>query len=287
MAAQGYLVELKGLDDAQLDHDERTITASISLAAGAERKVEMRVLAPRDSAGDALSVSMHLAHFHTMSEAWVHRTITVDTRRSPQESGNTGGGLTSAGVVTVIWLVVTSFAVALTGVMVGGRRGFFSPRAGVVAIMVAIGFWLVFAGMAWRDYRVLNEWTASTATIVGRRVVHHTVNSQSRTTGGTSRSSDVAKPEFALRYVVQGRDMLSTGYDTGSSLRVGGGKAQLEKEFQEWTVGAQVPCWYDPRDPADVVLKRGYGGAYLFALLPLLPFALGWFILRSALSGKP
>ena len=76
--------------------------------------------------------------------------------------------------------------------------------------------------------------------------------------------------------------MLSTGYDTGSSLRIGGGGgAQLEKEFQEWTVGAQVRCWYDPGNPPDVVIKRGFGGAYFFALMPLIPFLIGCWILRS------
>ncbi len=143
--------------------------------------------------------------------------------------------------------------------------------------------------MAWRDYRVLYDWRETTGTIIGRRVVTQTVASSQRLSSGESsetRTSDVRKPEFAVRYKVEGREVLSTGYDTGSSLRTGGGQAQLEKEFREWTVGAQVPCWYDPQQPTDVVVKRGFGGAYLFALLPLMPFLIGVSILRRMFSSK-
>jgi len=31
-------------------------------------------------------------------------------------------------------------------------------------------------------------------------------------------------------------------------------------------------------------VKRGFGGAYLFALLPLIPFWIGWWLLRRGLS---
>ena len=154
-------------------------------------------------------------------------------------------------------------------------------------MMIAIGFWLIFAAMAWRDYRVLYQWKETIGTIIGRRVEIQTVSSNQRLgSGATSqtRQSDVSKPEFAVRYSVDGRELLSTGYDTGSSLRVGGGKGQLEKEFREWTVGARVPCWYDPNDPTDIVVKRGFGGAYIFALLPLFPFWMGWRILRRGFS---
>jgi hypothetical protein len=225
-----------------------------------------------------------------MTETWVHGTTTIDTR--VPEGGVRVGGLriSVAGMLTLGWLAATALACLVAGAM-GRGEGFFGPRAGVFAIMIAAAFWLMFAAMAWRDYRALFEWRETTGTIIGRRVVSQTVtDSRPRGSGGGSgyatRSSEVSKPEFALRYTADGREMLSTGYDTGSSLRVGGGKAQLAKEFREWTVGAQVPCWYDPRDPRDVVVKRGFGGAYLFALLPLIPFAMGVMILRRAGSAR-
>jgi len=285
----GHLVEVKGLEDAQTDHDAREVTASVSLPAGGERVVEVAVLAPRDSGGQMLSMSAQIIHYHTMAENWVHGSVTIDTRIRADGVRVGGMRIAPAGLMTLGWLLATGLVIGVAGWLGGGRNQgrFFGPRAGVAAIMITIGFWLIFAAMAWRDYRVLREWTETTGTIVGRRVATQTVSSSTRLSSGAtsqSRASEIRKPEFALRYTVGDREMLSTGYDTGSSLRVGGGKAQLEKEFREWTVGAQVPCWYDPGDPMDVVVKRGFGGAYLFALLPLFPFMMGWWILRGGFS---
>jgi hypothetical protein len=285
----GHLVEVRGLENARTDHDAREVTASVSLPAGGERVVEVAVLAPRDSGGRMLSMTAQIIHYHTMAENWVHGSIAIDTRIRTDGVRIGGFRIAPAGLMTLVWLVTMGLAIGMAGLLKGPRHEgrFFGPHAGVTAIMIAIGFWLVFAAMAWRDYRVLREWTEATGTIIGRRIETQTVSSSQRLGSGTtsqSRTSNVSKPEFALLYKVEGREMLSTGYDTGSSLRVGGGRTQLEKEFREWNVGAQVPCWYDPRDPTDVVVKRGFGGAYLFALLPCFPFLIGWWILRGSVS---
>ncbi len=289
--SMGHVIEVTGVENTQSDPGDQTVTASLALPAGSERVVDVAVLAPRDSGGRALSLSAHLIHFHSMAETWLHQTVTIDTR--PRTDGLHLGRLriAPAGVATLSWLFVTLVALLAIPRISSHKEhsGFVGVRAGVFALMIALGFWLIFAAMAWRDYRVLYVWPETTGTIVGRRVQMQSVSSsQSRPagTGGTAPSSDIAKPEFALRYLVNGQMMLSTGYDTGSSLRVGGGKVQLAKEFQEWAVGKTVPCWYNPDDPADVVLKRGFGGAYLFALLPLFPFWIGCTLLRRSFSGE-
>ncbi len=287
----GYVVEVTGLENVEVDEADARTTGSVALPAGGEKTVEVTVLAPRDSAGRTLSLSAQVMSFGgALTEHWIHGSITVDTR--PRTDGIRLGSIriTTAGAVTLAWLAVTGLAVLLAGLIRRNDAGrFFGLRAGVIAIMIAVGFWLIFAAMAWRDWQILNRWTESTATIVGRRVESVTVQSSPSRGSGSSiqtRSSQVAKPEFALRYTVNGREKLSTGYDTGSSLRIGGGQRELEKEFAEWKVGATIPCWFDPADPADVVIKRGFGGAYLFALLPLLPFLLGLAIVRAAWSRR-
>lgn len=283
----GHLVSIAGLDDAKTDHDAHETTASVSLPAGGERVVDVAVLAPRDSGGNTLAMTVQIIHYHTMAENWIHASVAIDTRIRADGFRMGGLRITTAGVLTLVWLAVSVVAVLLASWLarIGDSSRFFGPRAGVMAVMIAIGFWLVFAAMAWHDYRVLFQWKETIGTIIGRRVNVQTVSSSQRLSSGATsqtRQHDVAKPEFAVRYQVDGRDRLSTGYDTGSSLRVGGGKAQLEKEFLEWNVGAQVPCWYDPQDPTDIVVKRGFGGAYIFALLPLFPFWMGLSILRHA-----
>lgn len=283
--AQGYLIEVTGLEDVQVNPEAGSVQGTISLAMKGERVVDVTVLAPREGAGELLSLSARLIHYHTMAETWAHGKIEIDSR--PRTDGWLLGGLriTTAGVMSLGWLAATVI-VLLLAIWLPKKSAatrFFGPGAGAFAIMIALGFWLIFAAMAWHDYQVLFHWKETPGTVVGRRVTLETVSTQQRLSSGATsqtRPTDVAKPEFAVRYQVDGRERLSTGYDTGSSLRVGGGKAQLEKEFREWAIGAQVPCWYDPADPDAIVLKRGFGGAYLFALLPLFPFWMGWGLLR-------
>jgi hypothetical protein len=74
--------------------------------------------------------------------------------------------------------------------------------------------------------------------------------------------------------VVDDRPVYSTGYDTGSRLRIGA-RARREEELRSLTVGTTLPCWHDRTDVRDVVVHRGFGGAYLFAVIPLPLFLLG------------
>lgn len=283
----GHVVEVSGLEGLQMDEENRDTTGSVSLPEGGERALEITLLAPRDEGGAALSLSVQISHYPSMAQTWLHKTIQIATRK--RTDGVLIGGLriAPAGVATLGWLAATALGMLLVIMRSpGGEGSMFSPASGVFGMMLAAGFWMIFASMAWRDHQVLTVWKESAATIVGRRVSAQSVSTTQRRGSGSgteSRQHDVVKPEFALRYTVDGRTAHSTGYDTGSSLRMGGGRAQLEKEFREWTLGAQVPCWYDPADPADVVLKRGFGGAYLFALLPLIPWWLGWRLLRRRL----
>ena len=75
--------------------------------------------------------------------------------------------------------------------------------------------------------------------------------------------------------------MVSTGFDTGSRASVGGLGGALA-EFSRWPIGSAVPCWFDPAHPEDVVVIRGFGGAYFFALFPLPLFLFGvWAIVKG------
>jgi hypothetical protein len=84
---------------------------------------------------------------------------------------------------------------------------------------------------------------------------------------------------LALRYQARGVETISTGYDTGMRHRP-------EKELERWAVGAAVPCWFDPEEPRDVVVVRGFGAAYLFALLPLPVFLFGVWRLGSLAANR-
>lgn len=279
----GFFAGVEGLEEFQIDEGARKITASLSLPPSSAKTVMVDVLAPRDSGGDALTVAVHLAHFFSGTEHWDRKTVTIDTRLPGSEDGRSGGvRILSAGWWVLAWFVI---AVLIWGFVCLRMRGREKSRVGSIGVAaclaIPVGFWMVFAAMAWRDYEVLVNWTETTAMIVGRRDKTQTVTSSRRSSSGSSVSSqsEIVSPEFALRYEVDGKTIHSTGYDTGSSIRVGG-RVRREVEMRNWVRGATIPCWYDPDDPRDVVVRRGFGGAYVFALIPLPIFLIGLHLMR-------
>lgn len=77
-----------------------------------------------------------------------------------------------------------------------------------------------------------------------------------------------------MRYDVAGVETYSSGYTPSSTFNFNTASS-ARTTFERFVVGSSHPCWYDPRDPRTVLLARGPGGAYLFALFPLPVLALG------------
>jgi hypothetical protein len=276
----GFLAGHDAGDAAEIDHDARTLTVRFPLAAGAERRIRLQLLAPRESGGDALAMSVRLANYAAGIEHWVHQTATIDTRVSP--AVRLGGfGITRAGIVTLIVLVAGVAFVGLVRLAVprGASTGLIGPGRAAVAIVIAVGFWVLFARMAWRDYQSLTTWRETTCTVLGGRL-SAAGTTRTRTSGGRTVDDTNYQPVLGLRYDVDGRPTYSSGFDTGSRLGIGGAGGRAE-ELTRYAVGAATPCWYDPADPADVVVLRGFGGAYLFALIPLPVFLVGVSWLRG------
>lgn len=287
----GFLVDVTGLDDATIDHDARTIISSFALPAGAERRYVVRVLAPRDSGGDTLTLAIHATHFASTTEHWDRASVTIDTR--PGTGGVIVGGLrvTRAGLATLavlgigalLWLALTIAARAGLSAHAGRgntmrgavRRRTGAGAAAAAAITIALGFWTIFAVMAWRDYQSLTRWPATTCTILGGRLSEEGTT-RTRSTNTTQARQDDTNyvPVLGLRYLVDGRETLSSGYDTGSHIGIGG-QGGRTSDLSHWTVGGSTACWYNPADPLDVVVVNGFGGAYVFALIPLPVFWIG------------
>lgn len=275
----GYLLGFGGLEGAKVDEASRSITGDLSLYPGTEKIVFVDVMTPRDSGGDALTLAVHLGHPFSGTNLWDRKTVTIDTRL-PDSGGKMGGfRITAAGLWVIVWMVLALVIWMAVRIYMGGRSG---VNAAAVALALPVGFWMFFVAMAWRDYQVLNAWPETAATIVGRRDKSQTVSSSHRSSSGVSvnSESEIITPEFALRYEADGKTIFSTGYDTGSSIRVGG-RVRREKEMRDWVRGVRIPCWYNPRDPYDVVVRRGFGGAYFFALIPLPVFWIGLATLRG------
>jgi len=79
------------------------------------------------------------------------------------------------------------------------------------------------------------------------------------------------EPRLLVRY-------LTDGVDRESWARITAHDTSVERDralgrLARWELGAEVPGWFDPADPEDVVLERGYSG-WLWLLGLLLPGAL-------------
>jgi hypothetical protein len=216
---------------------------------------------------------------HAASETWIWSRVPIDTKLATPAFRMGRYGVTRAGVVFMSWLAITLLAIIAAKFVVGfSRRNV--PRlpltntpvlvSGVALTCIASGFLIFFVAMGRDDYRMLNEWTASKGTVLDTLA-----GDESQPVANGSRRTKTSKPLVALRYETTQGQMISVAVDSPSTLRMGSGN-DTAKTLAVMHPGSTVPCWYDPRDPKRVVFRRGFGGAYLFALIPLgvLAFAL-------------
>ena len=88
-----------------------------------------------------------------------------------------------------------------------------------------------------------------------------------------------------MRYPVDGVETFSAGYTTASAFNFNT-RASAGSVFDRFAIGTTHPCWYDPQDPRTVVLVRGPGGAYVFALLPIPILLIGMAMLKGSRRRK-
>jgi uncharacterized repeat protein (TIGR01451 family) len=275
----GMFVDAGSSGDVSVDLDARVVSWQAGIDAGATRTYAVRLILPRDAGGEVLLPTMRVRQLYTGTEAWIHGEADVQTRIDPSRHGALGIQVAPAGLALLALMVVALGTWALLRILAPrGTRTSVRIGAAVVAMTIAVGFWMIFASLAWRDWRTLSDFTETQCTVLDRRMRISTTPS---TTGRqlpqrtTTTTMTTYRPLVAVQYIVDGSPTISTGFDTGSRVQIGSGARELES-FERWRVGDNVPCWYNPRSPEDVIVIRGFGGAYLFALfpLPLLLFGL-------------
>lgn len=119
------------------------------------------------------------------------------------------------------------------------------------------------------EWRANHSYIEHRCTILDKRLAEHPGDD-----GPTYR------PEFRVKYTVIGKDYDVWIYDAGNVYS--GGRAGKQAILDQFVVGREYPCWYDPTAPAKSVLVRGYSWfAYLFLPLSLVFAAVGVFGLRA------
>jgi hypothetical protein len=254
---EALFVDVTGLDGAKADLVDKVVAATIDLPPGADRRFRVRMVVPHDSGGRSLSPHLKVRDAHAGVEFYGGEPVTIDTRIA-----NTGvvlGGIRFHPAALGLFGVLLLYP--MLRVLTASRK---ESRGPVMMIVIAVGFLSIFAAMAGHDWRTISAYRQTTCGILDSWL-------RSDTTLSTTRPGRVIatyKPLLALRHVNNGREVIGTGYSTGSRIQIGRGSSTIS-EASQFKIGAQVPCFFDPDDPTRVMVLPGFGGAYFFALLPL------------------
>jgi hypothetical protein len=258
------------------DAGARRFEGPLDVEPGGEQEVRFALIAAPDSAGSRISP---MATIRAEPGGTVlHASTEIEARRRPGEIVAIGGGVqvTRAGAWVLGFLAAGALFV-LACVAAASWSGRFATRAAAAAFvtLIASGFLAIFAGLAREDHHLMNGYREASCTILDG-------GGRAQTETRRGRTSTTWSPHLAVRFDRDGRPAFGAGFDSPSRVRVGG-RAALGEALDAFEVGSIHPCWYDPEDPARIVVRRGPGAAYFFAVLPLGLLAVGLAMLRSAL----
>jgi hypothetical protein len=271
------LVRFDGFEEASIDHEARKVRWEGPIAPGQVRAGTLVLVAGTDAGGETSSVHVTVRPWQGEPTYLAHSAI-VDTMPPPLAFRLGGIGVTPAGAAVLAWMAGSvPFWLAMR---------VFRPRAAAwvpIAIMVPGAFLLYFAALAREDVRILGL-PETTCTVVDRVIDTRTSSSS------TSRSpATLYAPRLALLHGDPAHSDVAQGFGTGSRLS-GASASRAETLLARYAVGARVPCAVDAQDPRVAYVERGFGGAYLFALIPMPLLAVGiWGLLprRSAGASTP
>ena len=137
------------------------------------------------------------------------------------------------------------------------------------ALLLAAGLFfggLLVSGVVAPEWRVNNDFVGTRCTILGKGVARIV----ERAAGGTEITH--WQPRLLVRYAGDGLERTES-WARITVQDVYPDRAAAVARLSPYRVDTQVPGWYDPRDPREVVLTRGYSG-WLWLLGLLLPGAL-------------
>jgi hypothetical protein len=131
----------------------------------------------------------------------------------------------------------------------------------VGAIFVSLGYFLILRP----EMEVGRRFVEGRCEILGRQIIEEEKRSKSSTKSRSLSKRMHYRPEFHIRYEVAGKTLEAHTWRIVESSSTS--KTSQEKVLARFEVGQSYPCWYDPADPARVVLENGVsmGGIFFTA----------------------
>ncbi len=278
---RGYFIRASGdCAAAPPDREDRRIAWQQGrFAAGATRQCRVELLTRRDAAGTSAPLVTEISMVLPSGYHRVEAAPVLATPPDPNIVRAGAMGITRAGLV-----MLTLLGIGLAGAAVvmfastrdGGRRGI--ALGAWFAVVVSVGFLFIFVGLARNDLRSYTDYRETSCSVFDSTI------RAVQGSGNRSRSKTYA-PEFAVRYAALGTEIYASAAPPASAVsfgRIGHSQRQLER----FAVGSVQPCWFDPLDVRTVLLTRGPGAAYLFALLPLAALIVFTWVLLGAVRPK-
>jgi hypothetical protein len=146
----------------------------------------------------------------------------------------------------------------------------------VLAILIGLGTLVPFAMQAYRDVRIIWFYRPATCKVISSSLYTTTT----RFRQNVRRSS--SHPEFTYQLQVDGRWYTAIGFDNME------GRTAHPAETLAFKRGQSYPCWYDPWNPEQAVLRKQMYKPFYFGLaIPLLFLLVGGNMLVRSLRPVP
>jgi len=274
---RGYFIGTSGdCAKSPLDWEERRLVwHEGAFAAGSTKRCRIDLLSRRESAGTMAPLLTEI----TTPPASYFRSEAGPELATPADPAAVrigGVSISQAGLVSITVLLAAVLSAVVLTRWAKRRNARLRPVLGAwFMVVVALGFLLFFLDLARDDIRSYRVYRETTCLVFDSAI---------RAFPGTGKSSNAStyEPVVAVRYEASGVETYAAAYPPSSAVsrgRVGPSQRTLER----FAVGSVHPCWYDPDDVRTVLVERGPGAAYFFALLPLMALAYGAQALLTAM----
>jgi len=131
-----------------------------------------------------------------------------------------------------------------------------------IAFLACLSIMLFFTSLVFNDIRKFSSYEKTTCTILDKKIKWSTGKTKGK----------IYDPLVSVRYDAKGKEIVSAD-SIAKGMLLSSRERSAEKNLAQYELGKAYPCWFDPEDPQEFLLKRGLSwGWYLLCFGPLILF---------------